>query len=83
MVFLAAADADALQSRTFASVWLNYLGARSYTIYLWHLLIFAVVQAVWRSIVVLPPSISWPLATLILLSLLPALLIVEISYRTR
>ncbi|SDJ55543.1 acyltransferase family protein [Aliiruegeria lutimaris] len=80
-VFIAALDRDFLQGRGRVKLVINYLGSRSYTIYLWHILIFSGLQLAW--VTFLPDMVatfSVLSAGLILVSLIPFLSVIELSY---
>lgn len=82
LVYVASFDQDCFQLGRRVSAALNYLGSRSYTIYLWHLLIFAIVQRCW--VVTFPSLIAEPnyiVGVGMVLSLLPCVLWIEVVYR--
>jgi peptidoglycan/LPS O-acetylase OafA/YrhL len=83
LVYIASLDQNYFQFRNKLSVVLNYLGSRSYTIYLWHLLIYVVVQKAWK--VAFPGLMAQPsysMGVAMALSLVPCIVLIELVFRS-
>jgi peptidoglycan/LPS O-acetylase OafA/YrhL len=81
-VLVTVVNRDMLQGLGWLTVALNYLGSRSYTIYLWHVLIYTLVKAAWMAVFPgIESSASLWGSGLVVLSALPFALIIEFSYR--
>jgi peptidoglycan/LPS O-acetylase OafA/YrhL len=80
LVAVAAQNKDYLQF-SWNRVACKYLGSRSYTIYLWHLLIYTWLKLGWGAVYPFPPEPTALVTIGMLLMLAPATLIVEIAYR--
>nr|WP_321253534.1 acyltransferase [uncultured Ruegeria sp.] len=82
-VFTAIINERALQFTGWPIRAVNYMGSRSYTIYLWHILIFSMVKAMWVEIYPgVESSFSVPIAVLVVLCVAPFGLIIEFSFNT-
>jgi peptidoglycan/LPS O-acetylase OafA/YrhL len=82
LVFVASFNSNSFQFHAGFALFLNYLGSRSYMIYLWHLLLFSLCQFVWLAAwPTIIGSPSFGIGAIIALSAHPAFLVIEFSYR--